>query len=85
MGRGPARQPAPHADVEIVLNHFGGPLGVGPYERDEVFPGWRVDIKALSDRAPTAVATVTRRAGSQQTHRRREMDSNHRFRVNGAM
>ena len=28
-------------DVKIVLNHFGGPLGVGPYNRDEVFPGWR--------------------------------------------
>jgi len=35
-------------DVKIVLNHFGGPLGVGPYKRDEVFAGWRADIKALS-------------------------------------
>jgi predicted TIM-barrel fold metal-dependent hydrolase len=35
-------------DVKIVLNHFGGPLGVGPYKRDEVFPVWRADIKALS-------------------------------------
>ena len=35
-------------DVKIVLNHFGGPLGVGPYKRDEVFPQWRTDIKALS-------------------------------------
>jgi predicted TIM-barrel fold metal-dependent hydrolase len=35
-------------DVKIVLNHFGGPLGVGPYRRDEAFPGWRADIKALS-------------------------------------
>ena len=35
-------------DVKIVLNHFGGPLGVGPYERDEVFPGWRADVKALA-------------------------------------
>jgi predicted TIM-barrel fold metal-dependent hydrolase len=34
--------------VKIVLNHFGGPLGVGPYKRDEVFPGWRADIKALA-------------------------------------
>jgi L-fuconolactonase len=31
-----------------VLNHFGGPLGVGPYKRDEVFLGWRADIGALS-------------------------------------
>jgi predicted TIM-barrel fold metal-dependent hydrolase len=35
-------------EVKVVLNHFGGPLGVGPYRRDEVFPGWRSDIKALS-------------------------------------
>jgi L-fuconolactonase len=35
-------------DVKIVLNHFGGPLGVGPYKRDDVFPGWRTDIKALA-------------------------------------
>jgi predicted TIM-barrel fold metal-dependent hydrolase len=27
---------------------FGGPLVVGPYKRDEVFPGWRADIKALA-------------------------------------
>jgi len=35
-------------DVKIVLNHFGGPLGVGPYKRDQVFSGWRTDIKELS-------------------------------------
>jgi predicted TIM-barrel fold metal-dependent hydrolase len=35
-------------EVKIVLNHFGGPLGVGPYKRDEVFPGWRAEIKALA-------------------------------------
>jgi Amidohydrolase len=35
-------------EVKIVLNHFGGPLRVGPYRRSEVFPGWRVDIKVLS-------------------------------------
>ena len=31
-------------EVKIVLNHFGGPLGVGPYRRSEVFPDWRADI-----------------------------------------
>jgi L-fuconolactonase len=36
------------SDVKIVLNHFGGPLGVGPYKRNDVFPGWRADIKALA-------------------------------------
>ena len=35
-------------EVKIVLNHFGGPLGVGPYRRDEVFPQWRAAIKELS-------------------------------------
>jgi predicted TIM-barrel fold metal-dependent hydrolase len=35
-------------ETRIVLNHFGGPLGVGPYRRDEVFPKWRASIKALS-------------------------------------
>jgi L-fuconolactonase len=36
------------SEVKIVLNHFGGPLGVGPYKRSEVFAGWRADIKALA-------------------------------------
>jgi L-fuconolactonase len=35
-------------EVKIVLNHFGGPLGVGPYKHDEVFPGWRADIRELA-------------------------------------
>jgi predicted TIM-barrel fold metal-dependent hydrolase len=35
-------------ETKIVLNHFGGPLGVGPYKRDEVFPQWRAAIKELS-------------------------------------
>jgi L-fuconolactonase len=34
--------------VKIVLNHFGGPLGVGPYNRAEVFPQWRADIRELA-------------------------------------
>lgn len=34
----------------MVLDHFGGPLGVGPYagKRDEVFAGWRSDIAELA-------------------------------------
>jgi predicted TIM-barrel fold metal-dependent hydrolase len=35
-------------EVKIVLNHFGGPLGVGPYKRNEVFAGWRADIRDLA-------------------------------------
>ena len=34
----------------ILLNHVGGPLGIGPYEgkRDEVFKDWRRDIRELA-------------------------------------
>jgi predicted TIM-barrel fold metal-dependent hydrolase len=35
-------------ETKIVLNHFGGPLGVGPYKRSDVFPGWRADIGELA-------------------------------------
>jgi predicted TIM-barrel fold metal-dependent hydrolase len=37
-------------DTKIVLNHVGGPLGVGVYsgKRDEVFPRWAASIKALA-------------------------------------
>ncbi len=38
-------------DVTIILDHFGGPLGIGPYEgkRDEVFATWREHVLALKD------------------------------------
>ena len=34
----------------IILDHFGGPLGIGPYEgkNDEVFNDWRKSIDALA-------------------------------------
>ena len=35
-------------EVKIVLNHFGGPLGVGPYRRHEVFTGWQADVRELA-------------------------------------
>ena len=37
-------------DVTIILDHIGGPLGLGPYEgrRNEVFQAWSADITALS-------------------------------------
>jgi len=37
--------------VTIILNHFGVPLGVGPYagHADEVFEKWQGDISALSE------------------------------------
>ncbi|WP_157084887.1 amidohydrolase family protein [Hydrogenophaga palleronii] len=37
-------------DLRIVVNHVGGPLGVGPYQgkRDEVFSSWRAGMEALA-------------------------------------
>ena len=34
----------------IVLDHFGGPLGIGPYEgkRAEIFEQWKMDVAALA-------------------------------------
>jgi predicted TIM-barrel fold metal-dependent hydrolase len=38
------------SDVRIVLNHIGGPLGIGAYrsKRNEVFSSWSTSIKALA-------------------------------------
>jgi L-fuconolactonase len=46
-------------DTTIVLNHFGGPLGIGPYSgrRREVFEQWKHDIAALS-RCPNVFAKL---------------------------
>jgi L-fuconolactonase len=37
-------------DTPIVLNHVGGPIGIGTYagKRNEIFPGWAASIKALA-------------------------------------
>jgi len=37
-------------DTVIVLNHFGGPLGIGPYagKREDAFPGWKRDVAELA-------------------------------------
>jgi L-fuconolactonase len=37
-------------DTTIILDHFGGPVGIGPYEgkRDEDFSQWQQDITALA-------------------------------------
>ncbi len=43
----------------IILDHFGGPLGVGPYEgkSDEVFGEWRTAIDDLA-KCPNVVAKL---------------------------
>ncbi len=37
-------------DTTIILDHFGGPIGVGPYagKRDEILAQWRKDITELA-------------------------------------
>jgi predicted TIM-barrel fold metal-dependent hydrolase len=39
-----------HPDVPIVLDHLGGPLGIGPYDdrRDEVLTVWRSAMRELA-------------------------------------
>ncbi|MEO8538323.1 MAG: amidohydrolase family protein [bacterium] len=45
--------------VTIVLDHFGGPLGIGPYagRPDEVFADWRTSIDDLAT-CPNVVAKL---------------------------
>ena len=46
-------------DTAIVLDHFGGPLGIGPYagQADAVFADWRRDIDVLAQ-CPNVVAKL---------------------------
>ncbi|MGE0848788.1 MAG: amidohydrolase [Hyphomicrobiaceae bacterium] len=46
-------------DTTIVLDHFGGPIGMGPYQgkQEEVFAYWRTQIDALA-RCPNVVAKL---------------------------
>jgi L-fuconolactonase len=46
-------------DTTIVLDHFGGPLGIGPYagKADEVFEAWRKSVDALA-LCPNVVAKL---------------------------
>jgi predicted TIM-barrel fold metal-dependent hydrolase len=46
-------------EVTIVLDHFGGPLGIGPYEerRKEIVTQWKTDIAALAA-CPNVVAKL---------------------------
>jgi len=39
-----------HPDVPIIFDHFGGPLGIGPYEgkRAEILEQWRKDVAELA-------------------------------------
>jgi L-fuconolactonase len=39
-------------DQRIVLNHFAGPMAIGPYQgkREEILPAWQRDIRELAKR-----------------------------------
>ncbi len=39
-----------HPEVRVVLNHLGGPLGIGPYRgrRGEVLEAWRTSLSGLA-------------------------------------
>ena len=38
-------------DTAIIIDHFGGPLGIGPFQgrREEVFPMWREGMRLLAE------------------------------------
>lgn len=46
-------------ETTIILNHFGGPLGIGPYKgkHDEYFPDWKQAINELAS-CPNVVAKL---------------------------
>jgi len=46
-------------DTQMILDHFGTPLGVGPYasQRDEIFEQWKKDIAEIA-RNPNVVAKI---------------------------
>jgi len=46
-------------DTTIILNHFGGVLGVGPYagKREEIFVTWQADVAELAA-CPNVVAKL---------------------------
>ena len=46
-------------DTTIILDHFGGPIGVGPYagKEDEVFAAWKAAIGPLSE-CPNVMAKL---------------------------
>ena len=46
-------------ETTIILDHFGTPLGVGPYEsqREDIFAAWKADVAELA-RCPNVVAKL---------------------------
>lgn len=48
-----------HPGTRIIFDHFGGPLGIGPYEgkRGEIFAQWKKDVSELAA-CPNVVAKL---------------------------
>src|SRR5438046_474515 len=46
-------------DTKIVLDHRGGPIGIGSYanRRDEIFPAWKASIREIA-RCPNVVVKL---------------------------
>jgi len=46
-------------DTTIILDHFGGPIGISPYagKEDQVFETWQANIRALAE-CPNVVAKL---------------------------
>ncbi len=46
-------------ETTIILNHFSGPLGIGPYagRREQIFSRWREDLAQLAE-CPNVVAKL---------------------------
>src|SRR6266446_5323804 len=46
-------------DTKIVLDHCGGPIGIGSYanRRDEIFPAWKASIREIA-RCPNVVVKL---------------------------
>ena len=47
-------------ETVIVLDHFGTPLGVGPFkdQREEIFAQWQRDMAVLAQKCPNVVAKL---------------------------
>jgi predicted TIM-barrel fold metal-dependent hydrolase len=46
-------------DTVMILDHFGTPLGVGPYatQREEIYARWREDLAAIAE-CPNVIAKI---------------------------
>jgi len=66
-------------DTKIVLNHVGGPIGIGPYagKHEEIFPVWAASIKALAacDNIHVKLGGLGMRIGGFGFHERPEPPS----------